>query len=482
MVTKKSKSSKQKPSRSKTSSKSASTRKKSTRSKSTTRKSSSKTSSSKTRSKRTSKGSSSKGISLDRKLDITGIVLLFIGLLTLLSFISLQNSLLTGGWNTLLGEAFGIGRYLFPLGLMLIGGWLILRKFNRIPSLVLERVLGFILLFLNILAGLHFFYQVFLKQDPFAIAQLGEGGGYAGAFINHWLLTALGVGGTAIFLVAWFLIALALALDVSVASLFSWIPVLISNVQDWMTESWYQFNEFRRKSRGMKEHGETNLSSVPAPSEDGTALGKSSSTIAAQGHAQFTPQMVQQEWILPDIDEILDSGGAVEIDEEIELQRAQVIEETLKSFGAPARVVEINRGPTITQFGVEPDYIETRSGKMRVRVSKISALADDLALALSARRIRIQAPVPGKGYIGIEVPNEENALVALRDIIESPAFKRLKSPLRFALGQNVSGHAVAGDLAAMPHLLVAGATGSGKSVCVNALISCLLVLHKKESC
>ncbi len=115
-------------------------------------------------------------------------------------------------------------------------------------------------------------------------------------------------------------------------------------------------------------------------------------------------------------------------------------------------MVEINRGPTITQYGVEPDFIESRGGRMRVRVGKISALADDLALALSARTIRVQAPVPGKGFVGIEVPNEEVALVALRDLIESEAFKRLKSPLRFALGLNVSGNAVAADLSNMPHL------------------------------
>jgi S-DNA-T family DNA segregation ATPase FtsK/SpoIIIE len=143
-------------------------------------------------------------------------------------------------------------------------------------------------------------------------------------------------------------------------------------------------------------------------------------------------------------------------------------------------VVEINRGPTITQFGVEPDFIEVRGQKRRVRVSKITALADDLALALAARRIRIEAPVPGKGYIGVEVPNEEIALVALRDAIQSPQFKKLKSPLRFALGRDVSGTPVAADLAEMPHLLVAGTTGSGKSVCVNGLISCFLLHNTPE--
>jgi S-DNA-T family DNA segregation ATPase FtsK/SpoIIIE len=116
-----------------------------------------------------------------------------------------------------------------------------------------------------------------------------------------------------------------------------------------------------------------------------------------------------------------------------------------------------------------------------VRVSKIASLADDLALALAARRIRIQAPVPGKGYIGIEVPNEQPNMVMLRDVLESQAFTRLKSPLSFALGQDVAGNAVAADLAAMPHLLIAGATGSGKSVCVNAIITCLLVNNSPDN-
>jgi S-DNA-T family DNA segregation ATPase FtsK/SpoIIIE len=180
-------------------------------------------------------------------------------------------------------------------------------------------------------------------------------------------------------------------------------------------------------------------------------------------------------WALPPLDQVLESGITVDHNEEIDEQRARLIEETLASFGAPVHVVETNPGPTITQFGVEPGFIESRSGRTRVRVSKITSLSNDLALALSARTIRVEAPVPGKGYIGIEVPNDEISIVALRDVIESEAFKRLKSPLRFALGLNVSGQAVAADLAAMPHLLIAGQTGSGKSVCVNALISCMLI-------
>jgi S-DNA-T family DNA segregation ATPase FtsK/SpoIIIE len=108
-------------------------------------------------------------------------------------------------------------------------------------------------------------------------------------------------------------------------------------------------------------------------------------------------------------------------------------------------------------------------------------LADDLSLALAASRIRIQAPVPGKGYVGIEVPNDEISLVALRDVLETEAFARLSSPLRFALGQDVAGNAVAADLTGMPHLLVAGATGSGKSVFVNALITGMLLNNTPQT-
>jgi S-DNA-T family DNA segregation ATPase FtsK/SpoIIIE len=143
-------------------------------------------------------------------------------------------------------------------------------------------------------------------------------------------------------------------------------------------------------------------------------------------------------------------------------------------------VVEINRGPTITQFGVEPLFVETRTGRTKVRVNKIASLADDLALALAAPRIRIQAPVPGHSYVGIEVPNDEMTLVALRDILESDVFQRNKNPLRFALGKDVTGHPITTSLDSMPHLLIAGTTGSGKSVCVNSILTSFLMFNTPD--
>jgi len=117
----------------------------------------------------------------------------------------------------------------------------------------------------------------------------------------------------------------------------------------------------------------------------GAAAGGSAAPFTLQPSGVASARFVVQEWVLPQVEQILEAGSDVQIDDEIDRQRAHIIEETLASFGAPVNVIEINRGPTITQFGVEPDFIETRNGRMRVRVGKIAALADDLALALSAR-------------------------------------------------------------------------------------------------
>ena len=162
------------------------------------------------------------------------------------------------------------------------------------------------------------------------------------------------------------------------------------------------------------------------------------------------------------------------------LARARTIEDTLGSFGAPGRVVEVRTGPVITQFGVEPDYVEVRGKKNRVKVSAIASLDKDLQLSLGAKSIRIEAPVPGKGYVGIEVPNDKPSVVRLRDVMESNEFRRIQSPLAIALGQGVDGTPVAADLGAMPHLLIAGTTGSGKSVAVNTIIASLLLRNSPE--
>jgi len=223
--------------------------------------------------------------------------------------------------------------------------------------------------------------------------------------------------------------------------------------------------------------------STPPPviRRDPQPVAKTSADTSSPEARPAAPMRRQIAYELPDFRKLLNRGEEKRVNDEVLLEKARIIEETLASFSAPGKVVEVNPGPVITQFGVEPDYLLTRSGKkQRVKVGSIARLDADLALALAAKSIRIEAPVPGKSMVGIEVPNDEVALVSLLDIMEAPEFTRIDSKLRIALGLAVDGTPVAADLTAMPHLLIAGTTGSGKSVCVNAIIACLLLQNTPD--
>lgn len=148
------------------------------------------------------------------------------------------------------------------------------------------------------------------------------------------------------------------------------------------------------------------------------------------------------------------------------LANAKLLEDTLASFGIEAKVVQISRGPSITRYELQPSP--------GVKVSRIVSLSDDIALNLAAQQVRIVAPIPGKAAVGIEVPNTSVSMVTLREVLESDGIMDAESKLAFSLGKDISGHAIVADLAKMPHLLVAGSTGSGKSVCINTIISSIL--------
>lgn len=154
------------------------------------------------------------------------------------------------------------------------------------------------------------------------------------------------------------------------------------------------------------------------------------------------------------------------------LENARQLEQTLRDFGVDASINQVTVGPTITRYEIQP--------KPGVKVSKIVNLTDDIALSLAAKSIRMEAPIPGKSAIGIEVPNDEPQMVSAREIIESSEFNNFKSPLAMGLGKDVAGNIIIGDIAKMPHLLIAGSTGSGKSVCVNTLITSILYKAKPD--
>jgi DNA segregation ATPase FtsK/SpoIIIE, S-DNA-T family len=205
--------------------------------------------------------------------------------------------------------------------------------------------------------------------------------------------------------------------------------------------------------------------------------------------SQREPILTSGGWQLPPID-ILEKPKEVELNKDDINKRARLIEEALASYGVEAKVGQINVGPTVTQFGIEPgwdrkykkvmddgqDRLEEVS-KTRIRVERITSLSNDLALALAAPSIRIEAPVPGKSVVGIEVPNTTFGSVSLRSVIESMAFQKIKarSKLAIAMGKGAGGESISADLARMPHLLIAGATGSGKTICLDSIICCLLL-------
>ncbi|RLC87078.1 MAG: DNA translocase FtsK [Chloroflexi bacterium] len=414
-------------------------------------------------------------LTLDQWLDILGYALLAIAAFTILSFLSASHGLIPGWWLGLLRRGFGWGAYLVPLFVGAVGLWLVLRHFgDRLPRVTLLQIVGGMLGYLALLITLHFPAALILFDgDLQATAEAGHGGGYLGAALGRLLLEGLGSVGLVITLITWWLIVVALTFGTTAQDAIRAFQRLQGHLRP-------------RRPRPLPTVPRPSLREAPVPPEQ-VAIRPAPSARPAPTSAPPTipaqPRLIggAQRWQLPTLDEILEPGGEQDFSAEILRQQARIIEETLASLGAPVRVKEINRGPVVTQFGIEPLVVTNSNGKeTRVKVSRVAALADDVALALEAKTLRVEAPIPGKGLVGIEVPNPEVSLVALRDVMESAAFAEMDSQLRLCLGQDVSGNPVIADLTTMPHLLIAGTTGSGKSVCVNAIIAALLLQNTPD--
>ena len=190
-------------------------------------------------------------------------------------------------------------------------------------------------------------------------------------------------------------------------------------------------------------------------------------TIDIKPEASYENYKKPNAELLNKIDKKSDDNGKKRV-----LKNASLLEKTLSDFGVEAKVNQVTVGPTITRYEIQPSP--------GVKVSKIVNLTDDIALSLAAKSIRMEAPIPGKSAIGIEVPNEDAQMVTVREVLESEEFKKFDSPLAMALGKDISGKTVIADIGKMPHLLIAGSTGSGKSVCVNTLISSILYKAKPD--
>jgi S-DNA-T family DNA segregation ATPase FtsK/SpoIIIE len=433
----------------------------------------------------------------DQKLDILGWTLFVLAVLTILSMVSVEQGLLTQWWISLLSTTFGWGRYLVPIFLGAAGLWLVLRHFeDRIPTLDPEQIIGIILGFFIAEITLHFIVNLVWRDvDLMAAGRAGMGGGLLGALLLDAGIKGLGMAGVIFSLIIGWIIVVAFTASVSPAEAITWLMnqrEAVKNPQpmaDGMSQSSRPAGKKgKRTILGESSSEQPKTKAQPeAPPQTEPPVSEPTINIASRpndnGQVQIAqPTVGDQNWRLPNVSKMLEEGSEQYYSEDLMRRQVGIIEETLESFGAPVQVNEINQGPVVTQFGIEPGFITTRSGKTtKVKVSKIANLADDLALALSAKSVRVQAPIPGKGLVGIEVPNEDPAIVSLRDVMESQSFGTLEGRLRLGLGQDVSGQAVAADLRAMPHLLIAGATGAGKSVCMNAIIAALLLQNSPDT-
>ena len=404
-------------------------------------------------------------LSGEQKADITGIVLIVIALLSLLAALTSQSGQLTRWWTNWLQTGIGWGAYALPLVLLVLGAWFLLSRIENLPRVNIERVVGIVLVFFNLLVWFE------LIDQSFPPVGIPNGGGFVGSNIYRVFESLLGKAGMAIVLIAWLLIALMLLVDLSMSDLAAWVTAKLQALKTKVDEDVHskRVERAQQKAEAQLPLEETNTPAMPE------ARPQVLRPVSAQVQPTEEEQTTEPEWKLPVPSEVLDPVKAAPIDEESDEDRARVIEETLRSFNAPAKVVEIRRGPSITMFGVEPEYLESRNGKTKVRVNNIVRLADDLSMALKASRIRMQAPVPGKGYVGIEVPNIKTAMVSMLDVVESPQFIGHPSQLKFALGKDVTGKPFTADLASMPHLLIGGTTNSGKSVCVNSILTGFLL-------
>ena len=401
-----------------------------------------------------------------------GVILLALAAMVVLALIGGSEGVLLDFVASLLSNWFGWGSYLVALSIGYFGVMLLRWEKQAVSIGWIIAVESALLLTLSLLAAIST-----LTGDALESAEAGTFGGVIGWGLAFFAWKyAGGFWGTSILVVLWLL-------------------AMMSSFRLWQVlENW--LSRLAGETAGV----ETAPESMQPPEEVITPATKAvtkkkkpaplppefrKSLRVPETQDTHPAEPVPRSENLPALT-ILSTEHLSRPDERTINQTAGMIEKTLSEFGIPATVIGFRVGPTVTQFAVQPGFIkrtgstEDDAQQMKVRVAQIAALQKDLTLALSAQRLRIQAPVPGKPFVGIEVPNSHVSVVRLRSILETEAFYDVKSPLAIALGRDVSGQPIVADLARMPHLLIAGATGSGKSVCITALAACLAMNNSPQ--
>ena len=404
--------------------------------------------------------------------DTLGILFLAAALMTLLALRGSTQGLLLTPWANLLLLWFGWGAYLIVAAIAYIGYACLRQSSTPLPwgRLFALEVAAFLTLALLAARG----------GNSLIRAESGMDGGRVG-----WGLVTLfwrfgETTGTLLMIIPWLL---ALMSGFNVWGLLERLLVRLAGETPVVGAPAQTMNEVETpvlEEKEEKKEKPPRKKAAPLPPE----FRKSLRVAEHQDKKPAAPR--ERDERLPSLS-ILLADQNTRPDERTINQTAGMIEKTLAEFGIVATVIGFRVGPTVTQFAVQPGFLkrggntsEEEAQQMKVRVAQISSLQKDLALALSAERLRIEAPVPGKPYVGIEVPNTHSSVVRMRSILETEAFHKIGAPLAMALGRDVSGQPVVADLARMPHLLIAGATGSGKSVCITAIAACLAMNNPPE--
>lgn len=422
-----------------------------------------------------------------RLAEILGLFLLALTVLTLLALATYQSeaedlsprqNILSGFGDQLSYQLIHLtfGRwpsFVFPL-LLFLWALAILFRWKKLRLLLISFGLTFAAFWIS------FAITMLEIHDPNS-----EHAGWIGVTFGTWIYGFMGAVGAWIVWTLFVLVGLILVLRVQPSLI---LKSLINGIKKGSLWLWSHHPkrrpkfEFRRKVGKRVPEGKT--PSVP-PGRAGVTVEEEDQKLEdlfppaeeTPGDAPYEsprvePQVTTAQYQFPPLSLLSDAPPeSPDAPEELKA-KATRLQEALSDFGVGARVVRVNPGPVITRFDLKPDP--------GVKVSRISALADDLALVLRARAIRIQAPIPGEGAVGVEIPNSRPAIVSLKEVVSGASFVENPSPLAIALGRTASGDPYVTDLGRMPHLLVAGTTGSGKSVCLNAVIASLLLRNPPE--
>jgi len=346
-----------------------------------------------------------------------------------------------------LRQVFGYATYLLPL----VTGLLAYMLFRvSVYEVRISNYFGFSGVMVALATLCHIAVPAASAQ---ASAQAGQGGGYVGYFVANAMLNVLNVVASSVILAAMLFVFVIMAANTRVGSIFAPIAQLLRGRTEKETDS----KEKAKESIADLKVRDNTIASLPIRGtigEEPKRPAKEEALVLSNDDAWLPPDMN----LLAHTSTKADAGDVK--------KNATIIHDTLDSFGINVAMGEVNIGPTVTQYTFTPPP--------GVKLNRITGLDTNLALSLAAHPIRIEAPIPGKSAVGVEIPNKTIAIVRLRDVLSSPEIVAEKAPLTFVLGRDVSGTPMAADLAKMPHILIAGATGSGKSVMINALLTSLL--------